>query len=1162
MKKTITSKFFAGVAMVFSMATVALFPSAAQASLKCQELIASRTCTDSAPHTITLAPGQTVSVGAPIISGYDSACWNWTRKFQCVEANPTYACDSGTPYDTVKKDCSLVASKINSTVTINAVNYITSADYTYRCAYGAWTTNQTLPPNKECVLLDSNTVPSNYVQAAAPGSDPTAPLNTSIALTETRTDGYVCYSPPVTTCSDKCYKEVYNSTTKQMEKQEVACSAPVTNCTTSSKQCTGSVSGAGTSDLNSDPNLGPDGRCINSVEQMTCQAGDIPKCLKDSNCQLNSTTPSGILDNGFAQTQDQTYICSNEQTTCTEYANVSNCMHVGAWGWDRTSIKQQVGQGLGEFNAAMSKLEGVQKGMKEDDPYIFSGQDLRCHYAVGNFLNTFITIAIIAVTVMATGGAGLMATALQSQAIMGTAAMSASAANATAIAIQVGAAAIQDAPNSKAFGSNCCKDFVFEGSDAWYKLGSCTADEIKLSVAKRKGLAHYLGEYCSKKSGFPVRQCVEKTRSYCVFDDMLALVVNEQGRAQLDALAMADPTTTKSTAAKSFNIYGTEVLNPTKYSGVLNTGKWQKLAQENNSQVWTWQYPNYCKSQTAQEAAYNVWMQEVIAATDTKGIQPEDMTKEQAVQLFVKAMNVAPFQECPSTPGTISFMTCGLQNDSCDATKLPDGPTGVGTDVSGSAVSQADVNWRVQQLRSFYMPGDYGVTALMPTNNAFAAVTGSVNEFISSVGSCHKADGSCLYYFAITDKSATGGLGAKKRATEYAQFPLYATAQSAAWPSVDYVAQDGTLNTAAYQADPNRGLADPVIVGTQRFIFHPNFITHAVTGNIHSKVLVEYATQKISAATPADDYSPIMVPTALPPGTAGWAPYGDATQHGKYFYISGGCDPNSRWCNYTIQVDLNIPRHPWGSAQSPRCWGFSLEQVAALDFDKMDLSRWINSLDLDSSTANMTSEAAQAMTDQVTKSAQAFYGAVNTSQVVNKPGGGTMALVTNTDVLPKLSNGNFRAYVLEIAVPTNWPNYFVDQPNNNPVTNVMVDWGDGSAKQAMVKDAGGKAYTSEHDYGDRKVGRYKVTVTLNTGSNGPQTLTTYVTITPDGGAMPSTTTLDFNNPGSNGAVQGQYNPADTLNGLNQSPSSLQTISPGTADQFKQQGTTVTPPPKP
>ena len=1159
MKTKTTSKFLAGVATAITLVTTVLFPLQSHAAIKCEEVVAKRSCMDSAPRQVEYAPGIVQSIPAPVIPGYPSACWDWSRKFQCVETEPIYKCDSGTSFDAVKADCSMVASKINSTAVVSGITYITAADYSYRCAWGAWSEAPPLPPNKECILLDKETIPSNIVPSAPVGSTPPASLSTTIPLTETRNEEYVCYAPPVTTCAETCFAQVKNPATGLVEKKEVACTSPISQCSTTSNQCAGTSTRNPDGSLVANPAVGPDGRCINSTENQMCQAGAIPKCLtgKD-NCTLNSTEMTGIQDNGFALNQDQTYVCTDTKESCTELANVSNCVHVGAWGWDQLAIKSQVGQGLAEYNQAMSKLEGVQKGMKDEDPYIFSGQDLRCHYAVGNFLNTFIAIAVIAATMVATGGAsaGLLSTALQSGG------MAAAQANAVAAAVSIGGAALGDAPNSKAIGSNCCKDYVFEGSDAWYKLGSCTADEIKLSVAKRKGLTHYLGEYCSKKSGFPVRQCVEKTRSYCVFDDMLALTVNEQGRAQLDALASADSVNTRTTSAKRFALYSAPVASAPKYTGYLNTGAWVKQAQENNSQVWTWRYPAYCSSTTAQKEAHDTWLREVMAATDTKGIEPEEMTKEQAMKLIMGSVGVAPFQECPSTPGTMSFMTCSKNNDSCDASRLPEGPTGVETDLTGM-VTQADVNWRVQQAASFYKPGDYGVTTTMATDSSFAAVSESINEFVTAVGSCHRTDGECLYYFAITDKVATKGAGAKKRSSEFAQFPLYTVQPTSSQPAVDYVAKDGTLNTSAYMADPNRGRADPMYVSTQRFIFHPNYITKPVVGNIHSAVLVEYANQKTSTAYPENDYKALMVPTSLPKGTAGWYPYGDATQKGKYFYLSGGCNVNSRWCNYEIMVDLDIPRHPWGTAQEPRCWGFSLEQMAALDFDKMDLSRWINSLDLDASSANMSTEAAAAMSKQVTDSAQVFYNNVSKSEVTNKPGAGTTALVTNTDILPMLSNGNFRAFVLEVGVPANWPNWFPDGVNNNPVSNVRIDWGDGSAPGVMQKHPEGKAFIAEHDYGDlKKPGRYKVTVTLNTGSNGPQTLTTFVSVTPDGGAMPAKTGLEFNNPGANGKVQAEYNPSDTLNGLNQAPASLENIAPGMADQFERQGDDVTKPKPP
>lgn len=1152
----------AGVAAAFMLAAGSLLSAPAQAALKCEERVPARTCTDANPRQISLGPGQSFAIAAPVIDGFPTACWNWARKFQCVETEPQLWCDSGTPFGTVKQDCNLTAAAIKSTVTINSISYITEADYTYRCAYGAPTTDDKLPPNKECVMLDSEITHGGWVPAAPPGVDPgSANLNTQIPTEEYERQDFVCYSDPVTSCTNTCYETITDPATGTPKQVPVPCTSPVNQCQTSSTYCQGEVTN--TDPPNANLSLGPDGRCIASTEQQICKSGETPRCLSKDNCQLSEVNPTDVQNNGFAAGEEQTYICSNTTKTCTEMSNVSTCVHANAWGWDNLSIANQVGQGLGEYNQAMSQLEGIDKGLDSEDPYIFSGQDLRCHYAVGNFLNTFIMIAVMAVTFIATGGAsvGLLSTALQSTALMGQAAMTAAAANAVAAAVTTGLAFAQDAPNSKAFGGNCCREFAhIEGSDKWYKMRECSADEVKLSVAKQKGLSYYLGEYCSKRAGFPIKQCVQRTKTYCVFDDMLALVVNEQGRAQLDEIALADTALTTSTPPVSLRMFS-DYINPDAspmYSGVLNNGQWVKRTTANNSQIWSWQYPGYCADQSKQAAAYAVWTAEMNAAADLKGIQPDKMTKQEAASTIMAMLDIKPFQECAPSPGTMAFMTCDRGDDNCAPDQLPDGPNNIEVDLSGETMTPVDVNWRIQQGRSFFKPGDYGVTATMPSNPAFAAVSYSINEHITAVGSCHKEDGECLYYFAVTDKTANGGLGVRKRTKDYVQFPLYTVVPNSAWPGINYMDKTGAYSSAAYLADPNRGLGNPLEVSSQRFIFHPHYIKSPVTGNIHSKLLLEHATTKKDVVTPANDYSPIAVPTSLPVGTEGFYPYGNQNVKGEYFFLSGQCDPNSKWCNYTVEVDLNTPRHPWGTAKEPRCWGFSIEQMAALDFDRMDLSKWINSLDLDAA-ADMTPEAAQAMTDRVLQSADAFYGAVKNNETMDNPTPGTKALVVSSDSLPKISSYDFAAYTLQAAVPSNWPNWFVDQPNNNPVTNVRVDWGDGSPVESMIKHPEGRAWLQEHDYGDREPGRYKVEVTLDTAANGPQRLTTYVTVVPDQGGVPEKGELDFDNPGSVGKSQGEVNPADTIGGINQSQQNLETLAPGMSDQFDRQGNKITQP---
>src|SRR5690606_11337473 len=169
------------------LAAGALWPSESHAALKCQELVNNRYCTDNGPRHLTIGPGQATMVPPPHLAGYSAPCWNWNRQFQCVETDPILSCQSGNNFNTVKNQCSLTAASIRATLTINSFTYITDAEYTYRCAFGEYTTTDRLPEDKECVMLDSNVHDIGHAPSAPPGTTPgtgsgsgasTAPLDT------------------------------------------------------------------------------------------------------------------------------------------------------------------------------------------------------------------------------------------------------------------------------------------------------------------------------------------------------------------------------------------------------------------------------------------------------------------------------------------------------------------------------------------------------------------------------------------------------------------------------------------------------------------------------------------------------------------------------------------------------------------------------------------------------------------------------------------------------------------------------------------------------------------------------------------------------------------------------------------------------------------------
>lgn len=1110
---------------------------------------------------------QGVVVPAPIIPGYSSGCWDWQRTFQCVDP-PSYSCSPAANYATVMSTCSLTAATINSSITLNGLTYITSGTYDYDCGFGTPTqTTSDLPSGDSCVELSSSTTDSGYVNSAPPGTQPatdggsgpptTAPLTGSTATTQTTTENYVCYAPPQTVCSDTCYASTTdaNGTTSE---QQVPCTAPVTTCTVASNSCNDTLTTNSDGSVSTTQSVGPDGRCIDSNEISTCQNGNPPACLNQGNCTLTSSGPSSVQPNGTALTQTQNYTCTNTTTSCGEYAQVNNCVEPNAWGWDQIGINQTSATGLGAADEAIAQLTATQQGMNNDSPYIFSGQNMTCTYPMGGFLDTFLVVIVSVIAVAAaffTAGGSLAALAAEGFTTAEVGAMESVAEYAAAATL---ATAAYEAPNSKALGTNCCQDYVVQGSDAWYKIGACTGEEVQLGVARYKGLTYYLGDYCSKHE-FPFGNCVQETESYCVFDDLLALVVNEQGRAQLAEIQAADSVTTTATNPNNFSLYNTLTPNATAYAGVLNNGQWVQLANQNGSQVWYWQFPGYCDSTADQAAAYTLYNNEVDNLMSLQGIQPGTMTTQQAANFLANMTNEPAFQECPTTPGTMSFMTCQLQNDQCNTSELPANPEGISTDMSGAEVSTADPNWVIQEVPAFPVTGQTLTTATMPSNSAFPAVTTALNDFVSSTGSC-QTTGACLYTFEITNKEATNGLGARKQTSSTAQFPMYTMSYSSSLPSITYLSTAGVLDMAAYEADPGRGMATPTTVSTQRFIFHPNQVFGAPPNPIGQGVLLEYAYQATGGQTIASDYIPLVVPTSLAPDTTGWWPYvapgADATNPDQYFYLSGNCDPTSYWCNYTITVDLNVPLHPWGSPQDPQCWGFTLEQMAALDFSKMDLSQWVNSLELNLPTSGMTAAETTAMQNQVKASAQAFYSATSTGATITSPGGGDLALVTNTDVLPDLNNPAFQSYYLTFAVPSNWPQYYTDQPDNNPVSNVQVNWGDGSASQPVSMASGNMAYDGTHDYGDDAAGQYTVTVTLDTANNGPQTLTADITVQPNAGTAATAAPITFSNNGADGAPATTYTPSNTISGNNEDPTNVSTLSPGTTAQFQDQGASV------
>lgn len=77
---------------------------------------------------------------------------------------------------------------------------------------------------------------------------------------------------------------------------------------------------------------------------------------------------------------------------------------------------------------------------------------------------------------------------------------------------------------------NCCDP----SPGSWlFFTKACPPASMEVGYAVEQGRAHYIGETCITE--WPIIGCVQKAKTYCVFNSKLGRVVHEQGRLQLEA---------------------------------------------------------------------------------------------------------------------------------------------------------------------------------------------------------------------------------------------------------------------------------------------------------------------------------------------------------------------------------------------------------------------------------------------------------------------------------------------------------------------------------------------------------------------------------------------------------------------------------------------------
>ncbi|MCD6056291.1 MAG: hypothetical protein K0R12_1253 [Gammaproteobacteria bacterium] len=133
------------------------------------------------------------------------------------------------------------------------------------------------------------------------------------------------------------------------------------------------------------------------------------------------------------------------------------------------------------------------------------------------------------------------------------------------------------------FNTDCCdKDLTRSGS--FLSFNSCEAEELSLAAARRAERTVAIDDICSLHLMFGI--CRERRYMYCVFPSMLDRLIQEQGRAQLNAMAASSVSNSEHNSIVSN-------LNFMWFTGT--SGKWNPIVV-NEVSVAAWSWPLLDKS--------------------------------------------------------------------------------------------------------------------------------------------------------------------------------------------------------------------------------------------------------------------------------------------------------------------------------------------------------------------------------------------------------------------------------------------------------------------------------------------------------------------------------------------------------------------------------------
>jgi hypothetical protein len=157
-------------------------------------------------------------------------------------------------------------------------------------------------------------------------------------------------------------------------------------------------------------------------------------------------------------------------------------------------------------------------------------------------------------------------------------------------------------------------------------------------------------------------------------------------------------------------------------------------------------------------------------------------------------------------------------------------------------------------------------------------------------------------------------------------------------------------------------------------------------------------------------------------------------------------------CRFNVKEDLDITEKSWGDPEHPKCDGFSDAELKMIDFSKIDLSSYVKHM-----KRELSSSIKNNWKDQTSSSINDFKSQFTAGNPIkyNKPQGEQVVKVS-----PKYGTGGSESnpFRVTLTATSNFPKYYPygvcsfdsQNKNVNPISKVIIDWGDKSTKTTLT----------------------------------------------------------------------------------------------------------------